>query len=335
MRKNKRAIQLSQEERLVKEAKITSDVERRLQVRSYEAWVEAAEGRPFPSPLGVAASGLAAFRDNSFLIDLTDGPLAPKLSSIGDALLFDCGEVVPDSPDRVPSLSVLSRLTDHYLQVVANRAPVGFEADFKNRLKQKIRYRGIMLPLSSNGEVVDFVMGVINWQSDTVAKNAAASPLVLTQADASNPDATGGAGEPGAGRVEEVIQLRPRGFMMSVEAKLNECMEIEGAVAVALVDQSSGMAIATAGNPRNLDLNVAAAGNTNVVRAKMATMKDLGLKDDIEDILITLSSAYHMIRPLTSASGKGLFVYMALDKSKANLAMARFKLSKIEPDLTV
>ncbi|MFI6846704.1 hypothetical protein OG535_33830 [Kitasatospora sp. NBC_00085] len=110
---------------------------------------------------------------------------------------------------------------------------------------------------------------------------------------------------------------------------------IEGALGAALVDYNSGMALATLDGPGGLDLNVAAAGNTDVVRAKMRTMDMLGLQDGIEDILITLSSQYHLIRPLTGRSGKGLFLYLALDKSRANLAMARHQLTKIEADLEV
>ncbi|MFD0275657.1 hypothetical protein ACFVHB_17380 [Kitasatospora sp. NPDC127111] len=110
---------------------------------------------------------------------------------------------------------------------------------------------------------------------------------------------------------------------------------IEGAVGAALVDYNSGMALATLDGPGGLDLNVAAAGNTDVVRAKMRTMDMLGLADGIEDILITLSSQYHLIRPLTSRSGKGLFLYLALDRGRANLAMARHQLTKIETDLEV
>ncbi|MFF1903978.1 hypothetical protein [Kitasatospora sp. NPDC058218] len=110
---------------------------------------------------------------------------------------------------------------------------------------------------------------------------------------------------------------------------------IEGAIGAALVDYNSGMALATLDGPGGLDLNVAAAGNTDVVRAKMRTMDMLGLQDGIEDILITLSSQYHLIRPLTGRSGKGLFLYLALDKSRANLAMARHQLTKIEADMEV
>ncbi|MFF2949740.1 hypothetical protein ACFVVU_00085 [Kitasatospora sp. NPDC057965] len=110
---------------------------------------------------------------------------------------------------------------------------------------------------------------------------------------------------------------------------------IEGAIGAALVDYNSGMALATLDGPGGLDLNVAAAGNTDVVRAKMRTMDMLGLTDGIEDILITLTTQYHLIRPLTDHSGKGLFLYLALDKNRANLAMARHQLTRIEADLEV
>ncbi|MFB7906724.1 hypothetical protein [Kitasatospora sp. NPDC056076] len=110
---------------------------------------------------------------------------------------------------------------------------------------------------------------------------------------------------------------------------------IEGAIGAALVDYNSGMALATLDGPGGLDLNVAAAGNTDVMRAKMRTMDMLGLQDGIEDILITLSTQYHLIRPLTGRTGKGLFLYLALDKGRANLAMARHQLVKIEADLEV
>lgn len=122
---------------------------------------------------------------------------------------------------------------------------------------------------------------------------------------------------------------------MSVQDKMNDFLSIDGAVAAALVDSSSGMAVATVGNPRGLDLNIAAAGNTNVMKAKEKTMKELGLKEGIEDVLITLNTQYHMIRPLSDASGKGLFIYLVLDKEKANLAMARFKVAQIEKGVTV
>ncbi|GAA4873737.1 hypothetical protein [Kitasatospora terrestris] len=124
--------------------------------------------------------------------------------------------------------------------------------------------------------------------------------------------------------------------MATIDTALKEIMSsIEGSIGIAVVDYNSGMALGTLGGGPDLDLNVAAAGNTDVVRAKLRAMELLNLNEAIEDILITLSGQYHLIRPLTARSGKGLFLYLALDRNRANLAMARHQLKKIEADLEV
>ncbi|QMU76656.1 hypothetical protein GXW83_13775 [Streptacidiphilus sp. PB12-B1b] len=124
--------------------------------------------------------------------------------------------------------------------------------------------------------------------------------------------------------------------MGSTDIALKEIMTIEGALGVALVDVTSGLALGILGGGRDLDLTAAAAGNTDVVRAKMRTMEMLNLHNEtIEDILITLSGQYHLIRPLTSRNGSGLFLYLALDRNRSNLAMARRQLQQIERNLDV
>ncbi|BAJ32476.1 hypothetical protein GCM10009759_31970 [Kitasatospora saccharophila] len=124
--------------------------------------------------------------------------------------------------------------------------------------------------------------------------------------------------------------------MANLETSLKEAMTIEGAIGVALVDYGSGMALGTLGDGGEIDLNVAAAANTDLVRAKMRAMEMLNLHDDgIEDILVTLTGQYHLIRPLTTSSGRGLFLYLALNRSRSNLAMARHQLKRIESTLEV
>ncbi|MFF0479282.1 hypothetical protein [Streptomyces sp. NPDC004284] len=123
--------------------------------------------------------------------------------------------------------------------------------------------------------------------------------------------------------------------MANTETSLKEATTIEGAIGAALVDYTSGMALGTIGGGKELDLNMAAAGNTDVVRAKVRAMEMLGLNEEIEDILITLGSQYHLIRLLKGRGTNGLFLYLALDKSRANLAMARHQLKKIEAELEV
>ncbi len=121
---------------------------------------------------------------------------------------------------------------------------------------------------------------------------------------------------------------------MNIETALKEAMTIDGALGVCLVDWESGMSLGSLGGGKYLDLEVAAAGNTEVIRAKMRTMESLRLNDQIEDILITLGKQYHLIRLLkNSRQEQGLFLYLVLDRPKSNLALARHSLKRIESEL--
>jgi hypothetical protein len=121
--------------------------------------------------------------------------------------------------------------------------------------------------------------------------------------------------------------------MANAKETMPKLLDIEGCVGACIVDSNSGMTLASSGSGGGLDLEIAAAGNTEVVRSKRKTMKALNLNDQIEDMLITLNKAYHLIRPL--ASNDALFIYLVLDKTRANLAMARIQLRAIEKDLVV
>lgn len=116
-----------------------------------------------------------------------------------------------------------------------------------------------------------------------------------------------------------------------VKAALDEAMAIEGALGACLVDYQSGMTLGIAGG-KGMNLEMAAAGTTEVVRSKLRVMGALGLKERIEDMLITLESQFHVIRMVKEADS--LFLYLALSKGVANLGMAKFQLSSAEQKLT-
>jgi hypothetical protein len=123
--------------------------------------------------------------------------------------------------------------------------------------------------------------------------------------------------------------------MPDMDVALKDAMQIDGAIGAALVDRTSGMALGIAGGGKNFDLNVASAANTEVIRAKLRTMEMLDLHERIEDVLVSLDSQYHLLRPLTGRSGQGLFLYLALNKDRANLALARHQLKRIEENLDI
>jgi len=119
--------------------------------------------------------------------------------------------------------------------------------------------------------------------------------------------------------------------MANIKESLEGLMAIDGAVGCCIVDYTTGMNLGFSGG--GVDLELAGAGNAQVVKAKMQTMKSLGIKGSIEDILITLESQFHIIRP--SLQNDGLFLYLVLDKVKANLALARRSVQTIEKKLAV
>jgi len=152
--------------------------ERRMHVRAYNYWVSLLDGRDFPSIEDLEPGDVQDFAGNSLLLDFTCGRDNPGIPYLGGAIREECGlDEHTRSIADVPSRSLLSRLTDHYMQIIANRAPVGFEAEYVNQRSVNICYRGILMPFSSDGETIDFIYGVINWKAVNPEGQAPVPPV--------------------------------------------------------------------------------------------------------------------------------------------------------------
>ena len=139
--------------------------ERRMQVRAYNFWASLLDQGQFPPVQSLLDGQMPDFADHSVLLHFDNGIEDPAIPFLGQVLADECEA---GSPLRrlsdIPGRSLLSRITDHYLQIIANQAPIGFEAEFVNQRGKTILYRGILLPFSTDNHTIDYLYGVINWK---------------------------------------------------------------------------------------------------------------------------------------------------------------------------
>ncbi|MEN7537331.1 hypothetical protein [Aurantiacibacter flavus] len=153
--------------------------ERRMQVRAYNFWASQLNDGHLPHITRLDPASVEDFGVNAVLLDFTDGSDDPHVTFLGANLAEEC-EVGTKEIQRlsdVPARSLLSRITDHYMQIIANQAPIGFEAEFVNQRGRSILYRGILLPYTRDGETITHIYGVINWKE--LADQATADELLL------------------------------------------------------------------------------------------------------------------------------------------------------------
>lgn len=141
--------------------------ERRLHLQAYEYWYGLLQGRRFPSISDMGRDQIDLFRPQSFLVDFPQRYGDPALRFVGDDIVAEYSgeeDLVGISVKKIPTASILSRLSIHYMEVLSNRAPISFEAEFDNAQGQRICYRGILLPFSDDGDDIHFIMGILTWE---------------------------------------------------------------------------------------------------------------------------------------------------------------------------
>ena len=153
--------------------------ERRMQLRAYRYWNDLLGTRAFPCISALHAQPEPDLAPNAVLLDFTTGDAtgaeSPRIALLGAALAAECagpecadpesdGTIAFSRLSDVPGRSLLSRITGQYREIMARKAPVGFEAEFVNRQGRAVLYRGILLPFSSDNRTIDYIYGVISWK---------------------------------------------------------------------------------------------------------------------------------------------------------------------------
>lgn len=147
--------------------------ERRLHLQAYEYWYGLLQGRRFPSISDMGREQIDLFRAQSFLVDFPQRYGDPALRFVGDDIMAQYegdNDLVGVSVKKIPSESILSRLSIHYMEVISNRAPISFEAEFDNSEGTTICYRGILLPFSDDDVDIHFIMGILTWEEKSLLK---------------------------------------------------------------------------------------------------------------------------------------------------------------------
>lgn len=269
--------------------------ERRMHIRAYNYWASLLGERTLPSIEDLNPSELHDFGSHSVLLDFTAGVENPAIAFLGSALAAQCGITAPIThASDIPPRTLLSRLTDHYLQIVANAAPIGFEAEFTNQRGAEIMYRGIMMPFSTDDDTIDFVYGVINWKevatdalSDSIAAEvkAAPAPVLSVVHDAPVWADAPSAGDEG-GNEEDAFELT--GAMVAGESA-------DDSLADSLARARDAAAVATASEGRTRHALYRAIGLAHAFARAAAARPD-----DYADLLADAGLVAQPRSPLTA-----------------------------------
>lgn len=154
-----------------------TDQEKRITFQLYNYWFGLADNCGIPPLKSLSPEDIAPYKNNMVLIDLRDPDNEPTLQVVGQLLSQDLDiDLNLKGISDIPRRTLLSRITDHYMEVLGNRTPISFDAEFLNKAREKILYRGILLPFSDDGENINFILGAIRWISEEEKNEAASAP---------------------------------------------------------------------------------------------------------------------------------------------------------------
>lgn len=143
-------------------------VERRLHKRALAYWQEAAAGRALVPLDGFDWLAVEDGSSHAFLLDLTK-PAEPAFAYVGPVLRDEASVEGDNIPlKNVPEQSLLARFGSQFPKVLDGKVPITADHEFVTPADYRVLCRGVLVPLSKSGSVIDHVCGWISWKSEKV-----------------------------------------------------------------------------------------------------------------------------------------------------------------------
>lgn len=113
---------------------------------------------------------------------------------------------------------------------------------------------------------------------------------------------------------------------------LGDMLSIDGLLGCAVVDATTGLVLARESREdQPADLDLSAAASAQVLRAHRLAARNMGLSEQIDEVMVSAGTRQQVLRTVTRHPD--LFLMALLDKHRANLALARYKLMEVEKGL--
>ncbi len=167
------------------DSKTVSHSDKRL-ANSFLRYWESLRGRKIlPLITDLNFHEIGEFLPYTFTLDISAGSDNPKLCFVGRQLIQDCGgDVLNQCVSQLQPQSLLAKAIRHRGEVIADGKPCMIADELVNAEGNKTLYRAVMMPFSSTGDTIDFIIGAIS--SKTVEQSAIPDAAPMGREKATN-----------------------------------------------------------------------------------------------------------------------------------------------------
>ena len=118
--------------------------------------------------------------------------------------------------------------------------------------------------------------------------------------------------------------------MASLIDSLRQVMAIDGVRSAALVDIATGMVVRSAGE-EDTEFMAAAARMADEARLARAALGPGRPGGDLEEISVVTARRVHLSKVLGTRLGEGMLLFVDVDRTRVNIALASLQVGQLAP----